>query len=98
MKDGKKAAIGVGVAAGLGALIYVATRAKAAPPPPPPGRANLYGKVTNAITGNPIGGVLVSLNGLEVSTNTGGNYIFEDLDPGAYLLRFTKEGYETVVY
>ena len=98
MKNGKKAAIGVGTVAGLGALIYVATRAKAAPPPPPPGRANLYGKVTNAITGNPIGGVLVSLNGLEVYTNTGGNYIFEDLDPGAYLLRFTKEGYETVVY
>jgi len=84
-------------ALGLAAVVgFVLSRA--APPPPPPGRANLYGKVTNAITGNPIGGVLVSLNGLEVSTNTGGNYIFEDLDPGAYLLQFTKEGYETVVY
>ena len=97
MKNGKKVAIGVGTVAGLGALIYLATRAEAKPTPPP-GRANLYGKVTNAITGSPIGGVLVSLNGLEVSTNTGGNYIFEDLDPGAYLLQFTKEGYETAVY
>ena len=97
MKNGKKVAIGVGTMAGLGALIYLATRVEAKPPPPP-GRANLYGKVTDAITGIPIGGVLVSLNGLEVSTNTGGNYIFEDLDPGAYLLQFTKEGYETAVY
>jgi len=98
MKDGKKAAIGVGVAAGLGALIYVATRAKAAPPPPPPGRANLYGKVTDAITGNPIGGALVTLNGLSVYTNSGGNYSFLDIATGEYSGSVSKEGYETAYF
>lgn len=83
--------------AGIG-LVAVAGLAFAAPPTPPPGRANLYGVVTDAITGNPLDGVLVSLNGLEVYTDTSGSYIFEDLHPGAYTLQFSKEGYETAVY
>ncbi|MBA7468811.1 hypothetical protein ES707_04065 [subsurface metagenome] len=70
----------------------------AAPPTPPPGRAALYGRVTNAVTGEPISGVLVSLNGLEVYTDADGNYIFEDLEPGEYVLEFSKAGYETLVY
>lgn len=37
MADRKKLAIGLGVTAGIGALIYAVTRVKAAPPPPPPG-------------------------------------------------------------
>jgi hypothetical protein len=66
--------------------------------PLPPPVANLYGKVTDAITGYPLPGVLVTLNGLQVSTDAGGNYIFEDLDPGEYVLQFSKDGYETVTY
>jgi len=42
--------------------------------------------------------VLVSLNGLQVYTDAGGNYIFEDLEPGEYVLQFSKENYETVTY
>lgn len=91
--------IPIGLGLGLAAAIGIAALAWAAPPPPPPpGRANLYGKVTDAVTGAPISGVLVSLNGLEVYTDAGGNYIFEDLEPGEYVLEFSKAGYETLVY
>jgi len=97
MKNGKKVAIGVGTVAGLGAIIYLATRVEAKPPPPP-GRANLYGKVTDAITGNPIGGALVTLNGLSVYTNSGGNYSFLDIATGEYSGSVSKEGYETAYF
>ena len=83
---------------GLAAIVGIAAMAKAAPTTPPPGLANLYGKVTDAATGHPISGVLVSLNGLTVYTDAGGNYILEDLEPGEYLLQFSKDGYETAVY
>ncbi|GAI66910.1 unnamed protein product [marine sediment metagenome] len=89
--------IGLGLVAvvGIAALAFAAPEE---PPEPPPGLANLYGKVTDAVTGDPIPSVLVSLNGLEVYTDAGGNYIFEDLDPGEYLLQFSKENYETATY
>ena len=80
---------------GLAAVAAIAALAWAAPPP---GRANLYGNVTDAVTGNPIPGVLVSLNGLEVYTDAGGNYSFTDLDTGVYVLQFSKEGYQTAIY
>ncbi len=87
-----------GLGLGLVAAVGIAALAMAAPPAPPPGKANLYGVVTDAVTGEPISGVLVSLNGLEVYTNAAGNYILEDLDPGEYLLQFSKEGYQTATY
>ena len=87
-----------GAAAAAAAALYFATRAKAAPEPPPPGLANLYGKVTDADTGKAISGVLVSLNGWIRYTDSGGNYTLTDLTPGQYVLQFSKEGYETVVY
>ena len=83
---------------GLAAVVGIAAMAFAAPPAPPPGRANLYGKVTDTVTGQPISGVLAALNGLEVYTDASGNYIFEDLNPGEYALEFSKENYETAVY
>ena len=83
---------------GLAAVVGIAALAWAAPPTPPPGKANLYGKVTDAETGNPLPSVLVTLNGLEVYTGAGGNYIFENLEPGGYVLQFSKAGYETATY
>ncbi len=97
-EDGKKAAVvgGLGLV-GLG--IWALTRkAEAAPPEPPPGRANLYGKVTDAVTGNKIPGVLVTLDGYSTYTDNAGNYLFPDLEPGSYVAQFTKEGYQTEVF
>ena len=97
-KDGKKAAaVGLGLV-GIFALIYKATRAEAKPPSPPPGLANLYGKVTDATTGKAIPAVLVTLDDMQIYTDTKGNYIFDNLQLGAYALQFSKEGYETAIY
>jgi len=51
--------IGLGLAAvvGLAAMAFAAP----GPPEPPPGLANLYGKVTNAETGEPIAGVDITV-------------------------------------
>ena len=91
---------GVIILSGLGlalvGMLGLASLAWAAPPVP--GRANLYGMVTDAITGSPISGVSVSLNGLQVYTDAGGNYIFIDLEPGGYALQFSKDDYKTAVY
>ncbi len=88
--------IPVGLGLGLAAAVGIATLARAAPPTLPPGRANLYGKVTNAETGEAIPGVLVSLNVMEAYTDATGNYAFADLDPSTYSLFFQKGGYEEI--
>jgi len=96
MKDKKKAVLVVGGLGLVGLAAYLLTRkVEAAPPPPPPGLANLYGKVTNAQTGNPIAGVLVTLDGMSVYTDSGGNYTFLELEPGSYSGSASKAGYET---
>lgn len=85
---------------GLAAVVSLAAMAFAAPgpPEPPPGKANLFGKVTDAVTGSPVSGVLVGLDTMGTLTDGAGNYLFEDLEPGGYVVQFSKEGYETVVY
>ena len=87
--------LGLGIAAAVG----IAALARAAEPPaPPPGRANLYGKVTDAVTLRHIRDVLVTLDGMQTYTDSAGNYIFGDLAPGSYTLTFEKDGYETAVF
>jgi len=102
VKPGGKGVPAVGVIGGAAVLatllLYFATRAKAAPSPPPPGLATLYGIVTDAETGQPISGVLVSLNGWTAYTRSGGYYAFTEIQPGAYTITFSKEGYQTAVY
>ena len=80
--------LGLGLIAALAALAWAA----------PPGRATLYGNVTDAVTGSPISGVLVTLDGMQVYTDAAGNYAFADLDPGEYVLQFSKDGYQTAIY
>ena len=65
------------------------------PPPPPPSLANLYGVVSDAETGIPLSGVLVTANGLTTPTSGSGQYAFEGLTPGSYTLMFEKDGYVT---
>jgi len=65
--------------------------------PIPPPVANLYGVVTDIETGEPIGGVKVTINGLVTYTNSSGAYGFEGLTPGGYTIKFEKDGYETVI-
>lgn len=65
--------------------------------PIPPPVANLYGIVTDADTGYPLGGVKVTIDGLVAYTNASGAYAFEGLDPGSYMIEFSKDGYETLV-
>ena len=94
---------GVMVVGGLAAgalLVFLLTRKAGAapPPPPPPGKANLYGKVTDAATGQPISGVLAILDSLTTLTDSVGNYLFTDLNPGGYSLQFSKDGYETAIF
>ncbi len=90
----------VGIGAGIATAVTVGLYAwaRAAPPAPPPGLANLYGKVTDAVTGEAIPGVLVTLDGMQIYTDSGGNYSFTDLEPGEYVLQFSKDGYGTLVY
>ncbi len=91
MKDGKKAAVVLGVGAGITA-IYLATR----PVEAVPGKATLYGLITNTATGNPLLGVRVTLDSLETHTDNDGYYAFINLDTGHYTLTCEKEGYEMV--
>lgn len=89
------------VALGLAVVGVVAALALAKPPEeelppeePAPGKANLYGKVTNAQTGAAISGVLVSLDGVQAYTDSAGNYLFGDLQPKSYVIQFSKEGFQ----
>ena len=86
--------LALGVGAGLGLLLAVARREEEVPPVV---LANLYGRVTDDATGEPVADVLGTLNGLEFYTDAGGNYAFTDLEPGSYTISFGKEGYEPVV-
>jgi len=86
------------VGLGLAIVGVLAALAWAAPPTPPPGRANLYGKVIDAVTGEPLADVLITLDGLQVYSDAGGNYTFTDVEPGEYVLEFSKDGYQTEVF
>ncbi|MBA7475784.1 hypothetical protein ES704_02712 [subsurface metagenome] len=64
---------------------------------PIPVVASLYGVVTDIETGEPIGGVKVTIDGIVTYTNASGAYGFEGLTPGGYTITFEKDGYETVI-
>jgi len=65
------------------------------PEPPPPGYAQLYGRVTDASTGEPISMAMVFLDGETSPTTIEGDYLFVNLEPGEYNITFSKDNYET---
>lgn len=96
MDKGTKGALAVGAVAALGLTILMVSRGKAAPPA---GLADLYGKVTDSETGDPISDVRVTLEeGIPVFTDNDGKYrilnITADYFPFGAWLYFSKVGYE----
>ncbi len=65
------------------------------PPPPPPDYAQVYGRVTDAGTGEVISMATVTLNGMTTPTTIEGDYLFVNLEPGEYNIAFSKDDYET---
>jgi len=66
---------------------------------PPVELASLYGIVTDADTGSPVGGIVVTLGNWSTTTSSSGQYSFNDVEPGTYSLMFTdpRGEYETLV-
>ena len=58
---------------------------------------SVYGKVTDAFTGEPLQSAMVTLTpgGLSTTTGSDGVYEFKSLDPGDYSLQVSKAGYIT---
>ncbi len=95
-----KVVLGVGAAVGAGLLIVKAIKGGSAPPPPPPppNKANLYGVVSNAATGQPVAGAEVTLElpgvgQAKVTTGSNGAFQFLGLDMETYQLSCLKSGY-----
>lgn len=88
MEENKKKAIaGVGIVSGIALLLLLLKKGEGAPPPPP-GKANLYGQVTNSLTGQPIEGIEVSLAEYFAVTQPNGYYLIEGITPGGYEVTF----------
>lgn len=58
---------------------------------------DIYGRITDAKTGEPVKAATVTLMPGGISTTTGGEGYFEfnDLEPGQYTLQISKSGYQT---
>ena len=64
----------------------------------PPELATLWGCVADAETGIGIGDVLVEVVGaLSTYSGADGCYEIVDIPAGTYTVRFSKEGYETLI-
>jgi protocatechuate 3,4-dioxygenase beta subunit len=93
----KKLAAGAGAAGGLVLLLLLLKKGEGAPPPPP---ANLYGKVTDVQTGQPIEGIEVSFAEYYGITGSNGYYLIEGILPGGYEVAFYDPlgRYESAVF
>ncbi|MCX7909826.1 MAG: TonB-dependent receptor [Ignavibacteria bacterium] len=60
---------------------------------------SISGKVTNPVTGKPVPGVTVLVEGTKKGTYTSndGRFQIKGLEPGVYSVRFSSVGYETLV-
>ena len=64
----------------------------------PPGMGKLSGRVTDSVTGVGLAGVTVSMGGISVTTSSQGQFEILNIDPGEYLVTFSKSGYEEASY
>lgn len=64
--------------------------------PPAPTTANLRGTVANKVTGAPLGGVQVIMDGMLTNTLSNGTFWFTDVVPKAYTLKLEKYGYRAL--
>ncbi len=56
---------------------------------------SISGVVTDSQTGNALYGVLINASGVQVSTNSYGQYSLGGLKSGTYAMTFSKDGYQT---
>jgi hypothetical protein len=56
---------------------------------------NVYGRVTHGLTGTPVAGANVTVEGRRVRTDTDGRYHLVSLSPGAYTVEVRLDGYRT---
>ena len=89
----------------VGGLAYYFWKRSAGAEPPPepePDKATLYGVVTDAVTGQAIGGVNVDCDGPDGAysalTASNGMYQLQNIEPGSYEVVFTKAGYDPAVF
>jgi len=106
-KKEKKALAGILIFGGLAALIwFLASKAHGAPPDgngeepppdgeePPEGMANLWGVVTDSLTGEIITGARVLLDGQETYSDVNGIYLFYAVTPGSYTVQVEYQYYK----
>jgi peptide/nickel transport system substrate-binding protein len=75
----------------VAAVVWYVTRP---PPEPPEVMATLTGKITDEITGLPIDGAAISVNGEQTNTGSDGTYSLEVV-AGTYTVTSSKTGYDT---
>ncbi|MBW6458288.1 MAG: carboxypeptidase-like regulatory domain-containing protein, partial [FCB group bacterium] len=68
---------------------------ESAPPPPPAGKANIYGKVTDAESGKIIEGanIILVATSQGAASDANGEYLIDDVLPGEYYLACRLIGY-----
>jgi len=79
-----KKKVGIGAILAALALLFLWVKKAGGGGQPPPEKATLWGIVSDATTGSPIGGISVTLDSLGTTTDSQGKYEFRDIAPGSY--------------
>lgn len=91
MPDNKGAAFAI-LSLGAG-LLAIGLASRQTNPPPPPGRANAFGTVTDALTGQAVPAAVITLGSIQVQANASGAYFIADIEPGSYNIAVSKANY-----
>jgi len=83
-----------GIFAAIGAFLWF--NKKPIPIPPPPNMANLYGQITDRVTGKALVGASISLDSQTKASAADGSYLFANLQLGMYSIIASLTGYETL--